>query len=125
VGPDSGLIDSLAEVSEQFMPDECHLLTADTATDVLGERYATGTYTLSRSIPCRWRELSGRELEIARSFAETATHQITLPKGTPATVGQRVQVYQDGVLTLTCRVVWVGTGSYAASVRLICQETNE
>lgn len=122
--PSEATLERLRLRDESAMPDELRLQTADTDTDALGHIYETGTYTTAFTVNCRWRELSGRELEIARALANEATHDIRYPLGTASSVGQRIQVYQLGVLALTARILWIGTGSYPTSVRLLCQEVN-
>ena len=110
---------------ESAMPDELRLQTATTATDGLGHTYDTGTYTTATTTKCRWRELVGRELEIARSLSADVTHNVWCPVSTPVTLNQRLQVFQSGISTavLTARVRWIVTGSYPTSIRLLCEET--
>jgi hypothetical protein len=99
------------------MPDELRLQTPGRDTDTLGHTFDTGTYTTAHTTSCRWKDLSGRDLEVARSFAATAQGVVACPNSTPVAVGQRFQVYQAGALALTARVVWIGGGSTPTSQR--------
>lgn len=120
--PSSGTLERLKARDESAMPDELHLLTADTDTDALGHTYETGTYTTASTVACRWRELTGREAEIARALAPDVTHNVWCPVGTTVSLNQRIEVYQSGTLSMTARVLWVITGSYPTSIKLLCQE---
>lgn len=99
------------------MPDELRLQSPTRGTDRLGHAYDTGTYSTDTTTSCRWRDLGGRELEVARSLAATAEGMVACPNGISVAVGQRFQVYQAGTLVLTARVLWVGGGSIPTSQR--------
>lgn len=121
--PSAGTVDRLRARDESAMPDELRTQTPTTATDALGHTYDTG-YTTALTVSCRWRELAGREAEVARALAPDVTHSVWCPLGTTIALNQRIEVYQDSVLVLTAKVLWIKTGSYPTSIQLYCQEVS-